>query len=191
MLKLVSAFFLMFSLSLSAIAEENHPLVLVKTNYGDITLELNAEKAPITVKNFLRYVDEGFYSETLFHRVIDGFMVQGGGLDYTLTKKPTHEAIQNEADNGLKNTVGTVAMARTGDPRSATSQFFINVANNGFLDHRSKHSGRSWGYTVFGKVVKGMSVVDKIRKVETTTMRGRRDVPKEPVAILSIERFKG
>jgi peptidyl-prolyl cis-trans isomerase B (cyclophilin B) len=157
-------------------------LVKLTTNFGDITLELNADKAPITVANFLQYVEGGFYDGVIFHRVIDGFMVQGGGFDADMKQKNTNDEIKNEADNGLGNDKYTVAMARTSIPDSASSQFFINVANNDFLNHTAKTSN-GWGYCVFGKVVEGMDVVDKIAKVKTTSKAGHRDVPAESVII--------
>jgi len=157
------------------------PTVQINTNLGAIEVELNSEKAPKTVANFLQYVKSGQYSGTIFHRVISNFMIQGGGLTKDKVEKPTRAPIQNEADNGLKNEIGTIAMARTGDPHSATAQFFINVANNGFLDHTSKDD-RGWGYAVFGKVTKGMDVVNKIAK--SPTWPG--DVPTETILIESI-----
>ena len=158
-------------------------MVQIKTSLGDITLELNQEKAPKTVKNFLQYVEDGFYDGTVFHRVIDGFMIQGGGFTADMVKKTTRAGIVNEAANGLKNEQGTVAMARTSDPNGATSQFFINLEDNGGLDHPNPDGH---GYAVFGKVIEGMDVVDKIKSVKTA-MRGRmRDVPVEPVTILSV-----
>lgn len=157
-------------------------MVKLTTNFGDITLELNADKAPITVANFLQYVEGGFYDGVIFHRVIDGFMVQGGGFDADMKQKNTNDEIKNEADNGLGNDKYTVAMARTSIPDSASSQFFINVANNDFLNHTAKTSN-GWGYCVFGKVVEGMDVVDKIAKVKTTSKAGHRDVPAESVII--------
>ncbi len=165
------------------LADDAHPRVRITTNMGDIVLELDREKAPKTVENFLAYVNEGFYDGTIFHRVIDGFMVQGGGFTQDFQKKDTHAPIKNEADNGLRNKIGTIAMARTGDPHSATAQFFINVANNGFLDFREK-SPRAWGYAVFGRVVKGMPVLDKIRHSKTGSGGPfRKDVPRTPVII--------
>ena len=165
------------------LADDAHPHVRITTNMGDIVLELDREKAPKTVENFLTYVNEGFYDGTIFHRVIDGFMVQGGGFTQDFQKKDTHAPIRNEADNGLRNKIGTVAMARTGDPHSATAQFFINVANNGFLDFREK-SPRAWGYAVFGRVIKGMPVLDKIRQSKTGSGGPfRKDVPRTPVII--------
>ncbi len=157
-------------------------MVKLQTNFGDITIELNAEKAPITVANFLQYVDSGFYDSTIFHRVINGFMIQGGGFDTTMTQKSTEAEIKNEADNGLGNEKYTIAMARTSAPHSASSQFFINVANNEFLNHTAP-SGNGWGYCVFGKVVEGMDVVDKIKQVATTSLKGHQDVPSSNVVI--------
>jgi len=165
------------------LADDAHPRVRITTNMGDIVLELDREKAPKTVENFLTYVKEGFYDGTIFHRVIDGFMIQGGGFTQDFQKKPTHAPIRNEADNGLRNKIGTIAMARTGDPHSATAQFFINVANNSYLDFREK-TPRAWGYTVFGRVVEGMPVIDKIRRSKTGSGGPfRKDVPQTPVII--------
>ncbi len=164
-------------------AADKLPRVLLQTTLGDITLELAADKAPKTVENFLQYVDEGFYDGTIFHRVISNFVIQGGGYTPDFVKKPTRAPIPSEANNGLSNLRGSIAMARTSDPHSATSQFFINVVDNTFLDHRSQ-TLRGWGYTVFGRVVEGMEVVDKIRRVPTG--RGgpfAKDVPREPVII--------
>ena len=157
-------------------------MVKLHTNFGDITLELNAEKAPVTVANFLQYVDNGFYDGTIFHRVINGFMIQGGGFDAEMIQKNTAAEIKNEADNGLSNDKYTIAMARTSSPHSASSQFFINVANNDFLNHTAP-TGSGWGYCVFGKVVEGMDVVDKIKQVKTTSRRGHQDVPVDNVII--------
>lgn len=162
-------------------------MVKLQTNFGDITLELNAEKAPITTANFLQYVDNGFYKDVIFHRVIDGFMIQGGGFDTNMNQKDTLDEIKNEADNGLTNDKYTIAMARTSAPHSASSQFFINVGDNDFLNHTSP-TGSGWGYCVFGKVTAGMDVVDKIRKVATTSRKGHQDVPVENVIILSATR---
>ena len=158
-------------------------MVKLTTNFGEITLELNAEKAPITVANFLQYVESGFYDGVIFHRVIDGFMVQGGGFDANMKQKTTKDEIKNEADNGLANDKYTVAMARTSVPDSASSQFFINVGDNAFLNHTAKNAS-GWGYCVFGKVIAGMDVVDKIRAVKTTSKAGHQDVPAEPVIII-------
>ena len=160
------------------------PQVCLSTSTGDITLELFPEQAPQTVANFLQYVADSFYNETIFHRVIDGFMVQGGGMDADMRAKPTRTPVQNEADNGLTNQAGTVAMARTNDPHSATAQFFINVADNGFLNHRAKSSD-GWGYCVFGRVTAGMDVVNIIKAMATTRRGGMPDVPQETVTILS------
>ena len=166
----------------SARAERSHPLVKLETSMGDITLELYPDKAPVTVANFLEYVKAGFFDGTIFHRVISGFMIQGGGLDAKLDKKPTRAPIKNEADNGLTNEAYTVAMARTGDPNSATAQFFINTVNNTFLNHTAK-TPQGWGYAVFGKVVEGLDVVDAIVKVKTASKGPFQDVPAEPVVI--------
>lgn len=163
-------------------ATPDQPQVKLQTTLGDIVIALNPEKAPVTVENFLRYVNEGFYNGTLFHRVIDNFMIQGGGFDTDFNSKPTHDPIQNEADNGLKNEVGTVAMARTSDPHSATAQFFINIANNASLNHRNQDR-QGWGYAVFGQVIEGMDVVNAIKKVKTGSKGNHRDVPLEPVII--------
>lgn len=157
-------------------------MIVLQTNHGDITIELNHEKAPVTAANFEQYVRDGFYDGTLFHRVIDGFMVQGGGFDLDFNQKPTRDPIENEADNGLKNTKGTLAMARTQDPNSASSQFFINVNDNTFLNHTGKNL-QGWGYAVFADVTDGMDVVDAIRKVSTTRRGMHADVPAEDVVI--------
>lgn len=157
-------------------------MVKLLTNFGEITIELNAEKAPITSANFLQYVDNGFFNGTIFHRVIDGFMIQGGGFDINMNQKESLAEIKNEADNGLANEIYTVAMARTSAPHSASSQFFINVGNNDFLNHSGPTSS-GWGYCVFGKVTAGMDVVDKIRKVATGSKKGHQDVPVENVVI--------
>jgi peptidyl-prolyl cis-trans isomerase B (cyclophilin B) len=151
---------------------------------GDITIELNEEKAPKTVENFLNYVNSGHYEGTIFHRVIDGFMIQGGGMDAQMNEKKTNAPIENEADNGLKNDKGTIAMARTQDPHSATSQFFINVKDNDFLNHSGKNM-QGWGYTVFGKVTDGMDVIEKMRSVATGRFGMHADVPNEPITINS------
>lgn len=192
-MKQLITFLACITLSLSAaLAQQDldNPQVTLHTNHGDIRLELFPQDAPISVANFLRYANEGFYDGTVFHRVISHFMIQGGGMSQVsdetgnrMTPKPTHDPIVNEADNGLKNTRGTVAMARTNDINSATSQFYINVEINGSLDHKAKEDSRSWGYAVFGRVVSGMDVVDDIRFVET----GPQDVPTEAVIIESVE----
>jgi peptidyl-prolyl cis-trans isomerase B (cyclophilin B) len=161
-------------------------MVKIHTNYGVITLTLFADKAPITVANFLDYVKEGFYDNTIFHRVIDGFMVQGGGFEPGMEQKESKATIQNEANNGLANNLGTVAMARTNEPHSATAQFFINVGDNSFLNFRSE-SGDGWGYCVFAEVSEGMDVVDKIRAVATGNSGYHQDVPEEDVVIQKAE----
>ena len=157
-------------------------MVTLQTNKGDIVLELDAEKAPNTVKNFLEYAKAGFYDGTIFHRVIPGFMIQGGGFTADMNQKATNAPIENEANNGLKNNKYTIAMARTSAPHSATAQFFINVADNGFLNFTSP-TMQGWGYAVFGKVVKGEDVVDSIARVRTTSHYPHQDVPVEPVII--------
>jgi cyclophilin family peptidyl-prolyl cis-trans isomerase len=168
-------------------AANNNPKVVIHTSMGDIGLELFADKAPVSVENFLRYASSGFYDGTVFHRVISHFMIQGGGLTADLKDKPTGEPIVNEAPNGLSNKRGTVAMARTNAPHSATSQFFINVQDNKNLDYSTEGSSTQWGYAVFGKVTSGMEVVDEIRFVETKLVPPYSDVPVEPVLINSIE----
>ena len=160
-----------------------NPQVTIHTDRGDIRLELYPQQAPVTVENFLQYARDGFYDGTIFHRVISHFMIQGGGMTADMQKKPTREPIINEADNGVKNLRGTIAMARTNDVDSATAQFFINVEINGTLDHIGKDSSRAWGYAVFGNVIDGMDVVDDIRFVKT----GPNDVPLTPVLIESVE----
>lgn len=173
-------------------SDANLPVVTLKTNMGTITLELYPHKAPKTVANFLRYVKEDFYANTLFHRVIKNFMIQGGGFTPNYQQKPTHEPIENEADNGLEHVPGTLAMARTQDPHSATAQFFINVNNNNFLNHSSK-TVQGWGYTVFGKVTEGMDiVVNKISQVETGQGGPfQTDVPQQPIVIEHIQQLEG
>jgi len=161
-------------------------MVKLHTNFGTIVLELDAAKAPETVKNFLAYVEAGHYDNTVFHRVIDGFMIQGGGFEPGMQQKPVNAPIQNEAANGLKNDRYTVAMARTSDPHSATAQFFINVKDNAFLNHTAP-SGQGWGYCVFGKVVEGMDVVDKIKGVKTGSKGFHQDVPADDVVIQKAE----
>ena len=161
-------------------------MIKLNTNFGTITLELNAEKAPKTVENFENYVKEGHYNGTIFHRVINGFMIQGGGMEPGMAEKSTNDPIENEADNGLKNDRGTIAMARTMEPHSASAQFFINLNDNGFLNHSAKTSD-GWGYCVFGKVVDGMDVVDKIKDVATGNNGYHQDVPVNDVIIESAE----
>ena len=168
---------------LAAAAERSKPLVKMETSMGEIVLELDADKAPDTVANFLQYVKDGFYNGTIFHRVINGFMIQGGGFDAQMNQKSTRAAIKNEANNGLANAPHTIAMARTQDPNSATAQFFINVADNKMLNHRDQ-TMPGWGYCVFGKVIKGQEVVDKIKAVATTNQGMFQNVPAEPVAII-------
>jgi peptidyl-prolyl cis-trans isomerase B (cyclophilin B) len=160
-------------------------MIIMRTTVGDITLELDAEKAPKTVANFLGYARDGFYDGTVFHRVIDNFMIQGGGFDAQMNQKDNGAPIENEADNGLRNDYGTIAMARTNDPHSATSQFFINVKDNDFLNHSGKNM-QGWGYAVFGRVTEGAEVLDKIRAVPTGSSRGHQDVPLEPVIIEAV-----
>jgi len=160
-------------------------MITLHTNHGDIVIELDFEKAPKTAANFKQYAEEGYYNGTIFHRVIDGFMVQGGGMTEDMEQKKTRDQIENEADNGLKNEVGTLAMARTSDPHSASSQFFINVKDNSFLNHSSKTS-QGWGYCVFAKVTDGMDVVNKIKGVKTGSKGHHQDVPKEAVIIESV-----
>ena len=166
-----------------------NPVVLLETTSGDILVELYPDKAPETVANFLKYVDDGFYNNTIFHRVIPGFMIQGGGLTARMQQKDTSAPIKNEADNGLKNDRGTIAMARTMDPHSATAQSFINLVDNDFLNFQAP-SGNGWGYCVFGRVTEGMDVVDKIAKVKTTTVGMYQDVPSDLVVITGASRFE-
>lgn len=163
--------------------------VLLETTSGDILVELYPDKAPKTVANFLHYVDDGFYANTIFHRVIPNFMIQGGGLGARMDEKKTGEPVPNEADNGLKNERGAIAMARTSDPHSATAQFFINLVDNSFLDH-SAPTPDGWGYCVFGKVAEGLDVVDKIAKVKTRSMGMHENVPTDMVLITGASRFE-
>ena len=165
-----------------SLAQTAQPRVRLETNYGTIVVALDMQRAPKTAENFLGYVRDGFYDGTVFHRVIKGFMIQGGGLTVDMAQKPTRAPVQNEADNGLKNQRGTIAMARTSDPHSATSQFFINTVDNAFLDHKGK-SYAGWGYCVFGRVVEGMDVVDRIERLPTSSKAGRRDVPSAAAVI--------
>ncbi len=167
--------------------KEKNPMVTIKTNFGDMKVELFEKEAPITVKNFLDYIDSGFYKDTIFHRVIPGFMIQGGGFDRTFTQKPTREQIKNEAANQLPNRRGTLAMARTNVVDSATSQFFINLVDNDFLNFKAP-TPQHFGYCVFGQVTDGMDVVDKIAKVKTGNKGMHRDVPAEEVVILEVVR---
>lgn len=161
-------------------------MIVLHTNHGDISIELDSEKAPKTVANFENYVKEGFYNGVIFHRVIENFMIQGGGFEPGMTQKSTEGTIENEADNGLANERGTIAMARTMDPHSASAQFFINVKDNNFLNHSAK-TAEGWGYAVFGRVVEGLDIVDKIKAVPTTSRAGHQDVPVDDVVIESAE----
>lgn len=165
--------------------ERNVIMILIKTSEGDIKLELDSKKAPKTVENFLSYVGEGHYNGTIFHRVISNFMIQGGGFDESMKQKPAPRIVENEATNGLLNVEGTIAMARTPDPHSASAQFFINVKDNDFLNFRNETT-QGWGYCVFGKVIDGMDVVNKIKGVKTRTVAGMQDVPAEPIIIESV-----
>jgi len=173
------------------LAAQGNPQAMIHTSMGDIQLELYADKAPISVENFIKYAKNGFYDGTIFHRVIGGFMIQGGGFTSDMQKKETGAPIQNEAGNGLSNMRGTVAMARTNDPHSATAQFFINVQNNTNLDYTGGTNSRNWGYAVFARVISGMEVVDEIRFVATETQGRFSDVPVEPVTIDSVEIIDG
>jgi len=186
---LLLMFGMMLPLQSLAAGQNDVVHVRMSTSMGVINLDLNRARAPKTVTNFLRYVNEGHYNGTVFHRVIPDFMIQGGGFTSAMMQKQTHAPIQNEADNGLKNIIGTIAMARTGNPHSATAQFFINTKNNYFLDFKSKMP-QGWGYAVFGEVTTGMRVVRKIEAVRTTTKGGLQNVPVEDVAIQKIEIVK-
>jgi peptidyl-prolyl cis-trans isomerase B (cyclophilin B) len=173
---------LFLTITSTSTAAEQTPRVRLETTMGNIVLELDRGRAPVTVENFLAYVNDGFYDATIFHRVIDGFMIQGGRYTGDFSRKKTGEPIKNEADNGLKNTRGSIAMARTRDPHSASAQFFINVADNTMLDYKAPDA-RGWGYAVFGRVVEGMDVVDKIRTQATGVRGGFQDVPKKTITI--------
>jgi peptidyl-prolyl cis-trans isomerase B (cyclophilin B) len=186
---ILTSIVIVLAVSFIAIAGDDNPRVNLETSKGKIVLELYADKAPQSVKNFLAYVDAGYYDGTIFHRVIPDFMIQGGGFTAEMKKKRTQPPIQNEADNGIRNQRGTIAMARTQDPHSATAQFFINTKDNGFLNHKGK-STQGWGYAVFGRVVEGMGVVDAISGVKTVTRGMYRDVPAEPVVIDRARRVK-
>lgn len=177
----VAAVFALSALSPAALAAKGDPRVLLTTSAGNIELELNSQKAPVSVKNFIDYVNSGFYNNTAFHRVIPGFMIQGGGFTEDMSQKQPNPPIKNEADNGLRNTRGTISMARTADKDSATSQFFINVADNAFLDHGQ----RDFGYAVFGKVINGMDIAEKISQVPTRDVGPYQNVPSKPIVILS------
>ena len=173
----------------TGLAGAANPKVVIETWEGKIVIELFSDKAPETVKNFLTYVDAKFYNGTIFHRVIPNFMIQGGGFTPGMKEKPTRLPVKNEADNGLKNLRGTIAMARTGDPHSATAQFFINVVKSDYLDHKDK-TIQGWGYTVFGRVTDGMDVVDAISYVKTATVGMLQDMPANPIVILKIKRLE-
>ena len=164
-------------------------MFVFETNYGSFTVELDVANAPISSKNFQNYADSGFYDGTIFHRVINDFMIQGGGFEPGLVQKSTEKSIENEANNGLSNELGTLAMARTADPHSASSQFFINVSDNFFLDHKNT-SSQGWGYAVFGKVVNGMDTINKIKECKTGAQHGHQDVPEEDVLINSVKRIE-
>ena len=190
LLKAVLISTLLFSSSLFAMDTKNMTTIKLSTNQGDIILELDAEKAPISVANFVSYVEDGFYDGVIFHRIIPNFMAQGGGFTSDFQQKSTKDMIENEADNGLKNDKGTIAMARTGDPHSATGQFFINLNDNSFLNHSAK-TQQGWGYTVFGKVTEGMDVVDKMAAIPTGSGgMFPTDVPQEEVIIIKAEVIK-
>ena len=177
---------LLFTLALLGGSALATPTAIIHTSMGDITVELDEDRAPATVANFRRYAEDGFYNDTIFHRVIPGFVIQGGGMEPGMKEKDTREPIENEADNGLKNLRGTLSMARTSDPHSASSQFFINLVDNGYLNHTSK-TNAGWGYAVFGKVVAGLDVIDKIAAVKTGRSGMHRDVPVEDVIIEKTE----
>ncbi len=183
----VIAFGFIIAFFANDVSAQANPKVTIKTTKGDIVVELFQDKAPISVKNFLSYVDDKYFNGLIFHRVIKGFMIQGGGLLPDMSKRPTKSPIQNEATNGLSNSRGTLAMARLPDPHSATGQFFINHKDNSGLDHRDK-TDQGFGYCVFGKVIEGMDVVDAIANVKTMTKRGNQNVPREPIEIISIDK---
>ncbi len=173
-------------LAIPSVAQEStNPHMVLETTEGDIVIELFADRAPTSVENIIQYVEDGFYTDTIFHRVIPGFMVQGGGYGQDLVKKPVRAPVQNEADNGLKNDRGTVALARTSEPHSATAQFFVNLIDNDFLDHKTK-TPRGWGYAVIGRVVEdGMRVVDRMARTRTRTRNGMKSVPVIPIVIIT------
>lgn len=183
----------LFTLALASqhLLAADNPTAIIHTSMGDIQVELFADQAPVSVENFINYAESGAYDGTIFHRVISHFMIQGGGFTADMVKKPTGDPIINEANNGLSNTRGTLAMARTNDPHSATTQFFINTQDNINLNHTGEANARTWGYAVFGRVTAGMEVVDQIRFVETTTVAPYRDVPMEPVTIDNVEIIDG
>lgn len=180
-------FIMLLTLASLAIAQDKPTVVVLQTTHGTIEVELNAAKAPLTVENFLKYVDDKFYDGTIFHRVIDGFMVQGGGMDAQMTEKKTRAPIKNEATNGLLNEVGTIAMARTNDPHSATAQFFINVNDNTSLNHRDT-TIPGFGYAVFGKVTSGMHVINRIKAVRTGNRMGHENVPLDTIVVKTVRR---
>lgn len=190
LLSLFALFLLSSSLHAQQAAAATNPVAILHTSMGDIQLELFADQAPVSVENFISYASSGFYDETIFHRVISHFMIQGGGFTVDMTQKPNGEPITNESNNGLSNRRGTVAMARTGQPHSATSQFFINVQDNQNLDYTGQGNSGGWGYAVFAKVTAGMEVVDAIRFVETAVVPPYSDVPTTPVLLNSVEIIK-
>ncbi len=180
--------FLPVMVQAQTIQQGENRMVKMTTSLGQIVIELYPDAAPVTVKNFLDYVESGFFAGTIFHRVIPGFVIQGGGLNENMQQKQNNPPIMNEADNGMKNEIGTLSMARTNDPNSATSQFFINLTDNAFLDFKNKTT-QGWGYAVFAKVVSGMEVVNEIAAVKTGNIGGHSDVPIEPIVILDVERI--
>jgi len=192
MRKFILSFILMVFLPVmvqaQTIQQGENRMVKMTTSLGQIVIELYPDAAPVTVKNFLDYVESGFFAGTIFHRVIPGFVIQGGGLNENMQQKQNNPPIMNEADNGMKNEIGTLSMARTNDPNSATSQFFINLTDNAFLDFKNKTT-QGWGYAVFAKVVSGMEVVNEIAAVKTGNIGGHSDVPIEPIVILDVERI--
>ena len=182
MSRTLNKFILSAVIGLAALSAQAETRAVINTNMGEIELTLDEQKAPKTVENFVRYANKGFYNDTIFHRVIDGFMIQGGGFTVDMAQKSPNKAVVNEANNGLKNTVGSIAMARTSSPNSATSQFFINIADNDFLNHKNT-TAAGYGYTVFGKVTKGMDVVNKIGKVKTSNQAYHQNIPVKAVVI--------
>ena len=186
---MIASILLAAAATVASSADDEAPRVEIATDRGTFVVALFADRAPATVENFLRYVEDGFYDGTVFHRVIPGFMIQGGGFDESLAKKPTRAPIENEADNGVANRRGTLAMARTGDPHSATAQFFVNLVDNAYLDHRGRDA-QGWGYAVFGRVVAGMETVDAIAAVPTGTRAGMQNVPLDPVVIEKARRVE-
>ena len=174
-----------FLLALFSGSPASEKLILIQTTSGDITISLDFENAPMTSENFMKYVDSGFFNNTIFHRIIPGFVIQGGGFEHPMERKETLPPIKNEADNGLKNSRGTLSMARTSDPNSATSQFFINLVDNDFLDHKGKNQS-GWGYAVFAKVVDGLEIIDRIAETPTASFNGMQDVPSSPITITNV-----